>query len=380
MAERTAFRSGGPSLGTALGVVLAAALILSGCGKADTPPPPAPEKTPGVIAYAPGSPELDSLQIVTAGASALPISADLNARLSVDEAVTARVGAPVAGRVTRLVADFGQAVRAGQPLAYLDAPDLAQARADMLKAAADNRLKARALDRANLLFKGDAIPQRDVESAEADAAASAAELQRARLRAANLGPGQGDSLALTSSVSGYVIDRQLNPGQQITAGQGPLFTVSDPKRLWLYVDVPETSVARARIGEAIEFEVPAWPGRKFQGKISQIGLGVDPSTRRVQLRAQVANPDMALKPEMYARARLVTDDGRRAIRVPNAALFEQGMQTYLFRVDAPGRFRRVPVQVGERGEAASYVMSGLKDGDRIVGEGALLLNAQLAGN
>ena len=361
------------------GVSLTVALMLSACGKPEPAPSPPPKKTPGVISYAPGSPEIDSIQTVVANSSALPISADLNARLVIDESVTSRVGAPIAGRVTRIVADLGQPVRVGQALAFLDAPDMAQALADMQKAEADNGLKARALQRAQTLFAGDAIAKRDVESAEADAASSAAELRRTRLRVGNLGHGQGDTLTLTTTVSGYVIDRQINSGQQISAGQGPLFTVTDPKQLWLFVDVPETSVGRARVGEQIEFDVPAWPDRKFTGTITQVGLAVDPATRRVQLRAKVANPDLALKPEMFARARLVTDDGRRAIKVPNAALFEQGMQSYLFRVDAPGRYHRIPVTVTERGDAFSYVSDGLKDGDRIVGEGALLLNAQLTG-
>ncbi|QJU59136.1 efflux RND transporter periplasmic adaptor subunit [Sphingomonas sp. AP4-R1] len=353
---------------------------LAGCGKkADAPAAPATQST-DLITYAAGSPELDSIQTVTAAMSPLPVSDDMNARLGVDESETSRVGAPIAGRVTRIMADIGQTVRAGQPLAYLDAPDIGQARADVLKARADNDRKAREMQRSNLLYSGGAIARRDLEGAQADASAASAELERARLRLGNLGQGAGDSLALTSTVTGAVVDRQINPGQQIAAGQSPLFTVTDPKKLWLYVDVPETSISRARIGEKIEFDVPAFPDRRFEGKISQIGLAVDPGTRRVQVRAEVANPDMALKPEMYARARLVTDDGRRAVKVPNAALFEQGMQTYLFRVEGPGRFRRIPVKVSQRGDSASYVTDGIKDGDRIVGEGALLLNAQLAGD
>lgn len=364
------------SLGPA---VLALALATTACGKEEAPPPPAPTTSRDVIAFPAGSPELDSVKITTARAGALPISADLNARLAVDETITSRVGAPVAGRVTQVLADIGQPVHRGQPLAAIDAPDVGEAQADTLKAAADDRLKQRALDRARSLFQGGAAARRDVEQAQADAQASAAELQRARLRLNNLGGARGDNLTLSSSVSGYVVDRQINPGQQVTAGQGPLFTVTDPKKLWLFVDVPETSISRARVGEAIEFEVPAWPGRTFRGTISQVGLAVDPGTRRIQLRATVANGDLALKPEMFAKARFVTADGRRAIAVPNAALFEQGMQTYVFRVDAPGRFHRIPVTVGERGDATSYITGGLKDGDRIVGEGALLLNAQLAG-
>lgn len=359
---------------------LGVALLLAGCGN-DAPPPPGPVITsePGVIRFAPNAPDLDSLQIVAAQAEPLPVSADLNARLAVNADITGRIGAPVAGRVTVVLADIGTAVRAGQPLARMDAPDLAQARADLQKAASDADLKRRAAKRAKTLFEGDALARRDLEGANADARSSNAELTRAQLRLRNLGGSSGTDLALAAPVSGYVLDRQIETGQQLTAGQGPLFTVTDPKRLWLLVDVPETAISRARIGEDVVFEVNAYPGRRFTARIKRIGLAVDPATRRVQVRAEAANPDLALKPEMFARARFVTDDGKVAIKVPNAALFEQGLKSYVFRVEAPGTFRRVPVSVGVRAEDASYVTAGLKDGDRIVGEGALLLNAQLAG-
>lgn len=360
-------------------LAIGAAALLAGCDK--PAPPPAPAKSePGVVSFAAGAPELDALQLATAELAPLPVSADLNARLAVDESVTGRVGTPVAGRVLSLSADIGDAVRRGQVLAVVDAPDLAQARADLLKAEADAGLKSRALTRARALFAGEAVARRDVESAEADAGEANAELQRARLRLANLGGGRGDALALSSPIAGYVIERKLNPGQQLSAGDGPLFTVTDPRQLWLYVDLPESAVGRARIGEDIQFDVEAWPDRHFRGRIDKIGLAVDPATRRVQLRASVANGDLALKPEMYARARLVTDDGRTALRVPNAALFEQGLKSYAFRMEGPGRFRRVPVEVASRGEDMSFVTAGLKPGDRIVGQGALLLNAQLAGD
>ena len=359
---------------------LAALILLSGCGGSDAPPAPTAKKSPDTISYSAGSPELDSLQIVTATSGPLPVSADLNARITLDEARTSRVGAPIAGRVTQVLADVGQPVKAGQPLAYLDAPDLGQARADLLTAQAQRNQKAREMQRSRMLFAGDAIAKRDVEAAEADAATASAELERAALRLRNLGGSRGDALPLTSSISGYVIDRQINPGQQIAAGQSPLYTVSDPRHLWVNVDVPEDSIGRIRIGERIEFDVPAYPDRHFTGRITQIGLAVDPTTRRIQVRAEADNPDLALKPEMYARARLSTDDGRRAIKLPNAAIFESGMKSYVFRAEAKGRFRRVPVAVSERGDAYSYVTSGIRNGDRVVGEGALLLNAQLSGD
>jgi cobalt-zinc-cadmium efflux system membrane fusion protein len=360
--------------------VLGAALLLSGCdGAAEKATAPVTITEPGVIGFAVGSPDLDSLQIVPAQSGPMPVSADLNARLAVNEDITGRVGAPVAGRITAVLADIGSQVRVGQALARMDAPDFAQAHADQLVAEANADLKRRAAERAKSLFDGDALARRDLEAATAESQSANAELTRARLRMENLGGGSGSALSLRSPVSGYVLDRQIESGQQLTAGQGPLFTVTDPKRLWLLVDVPETAIERARIGEDINFEVNAFPGRHFSGHITRIGLAVDPATRRVQVRAEVPNPDLALKPEMFARARFVTDDGKTAIKVPNAALFEQGLKSYVFRVEAPGKFRRIPVTVAVRGEGSSYVTAGLKNGDRVVGEGALLLNAQMAG-
>lgn len=355
------------------------AAALSACGPSGAPPVTEPRKSTDVISYPPGADELSSLRVVTVTISPLPVSADLNSRLALDESVTARVGSPVSGRVTRLLADLNQFVRSGEALAYIDSPDVGQARADVLTAQAQSRQKAEELSRSRLLFEGEAISRREFEAAQANATGANVELQRAQLRLRSLGAGAGDTLPLSTTVSGYVIDRQINSGQQVSPGQGPLFTVSDARQLWLLVDLPEDAAPRARLGEQIEFDVAAWPNRHFYGKITKIGLSVDPGTRRVQLRAQVSNSDLALRPEMYARARLVTDDGRRAIRVPNKAIFEAGRESFVFREEAPGRFRRVPVEVSERGDTYAFITAGLKNGDRIVGEGALLLNAQLSG-
>ncbi|MEI6486868.1 MAG: efflux RND transporter periplasmic adaptor subunit [Sphingomonadales bacterium] len=362
-------------------LLMAAALaaLVAGCS-ADPAPPPPPKVSsePGVISFAAGSADLDSLEIVTATEDALPVSADLNARLAVDEAVTGRVGAPLAARVTALLADVGDRVRAGQPLARVDAPDLAQASADVAEAETTASLKGRAAARARDLFAGGAIAERDRDAAESEARLSSAELARARQRLASLGGGgTGTALALTAPVGGVVLDRQVQPGQQLTAGQGPLFTVTDPSRLWLFIDVPESAIGRLHMGQKVSFTVDAFGERIFTATVEKIGFTVDPATRRVQVRARVENKDLALKPEMFAKAQLVSDDGQTAVRVPNAALFERGLAIHAFRQEGPGRFHRVPVTVAVRGETMSWVTSGLKAGDKVVGTGALLLNAQL---
>ena len=364
----------------ALATLLASGLLaalLPACSKDAEPPPPKVAGEPGVIRFAAGSPELDALSVVPVVQEALPVSADLNARLAVDEAVTGRVGAPVAARVTAVLADISQRVVAGQALARVDAPDLAQATADLIQARTAADLKSRAAARARELLAGGAIAARDAEAADAEWRNAEAELSRARNRLQSLGGATGTALALTAPISGVVLERQVEPGQQLTAGQGALFTVTDPTRLWLLIDAPETAIGRLRIGQAIGFDVDAWPGTRFAATVEKIGLAVDPATRRVQVRGRVDNRDLKLKPEMFARARLVAEDGVTGLRIPNAALFERGLNSFVFRQDSPGVFRRVPVKVAVRGAQASWLSSGLKAGDNVVGEGALLLNAQL---
>ncbi len=365
---------------TPMGWLLCGALVVlvPGCSDPSPPPPTKATSEPGVIRFAPDSADLDALQLVRVAADTVPVSADLNARLAVDEAVTARVGAPVAARVTALLADTGDRVARGQALARVDAPDLAQASADLAETGTQADLKARAAARARELFAGGAIARRELESAEADARLAGAEQARARERLASLGGrGSGTALALTAPLGGIVLDRQIEPGQQLSAGQSPLFTITDPARLWLLIDVPESAVGRLHIGQAVRFEVDAFSDRRFDAKVEKIGLAVDPATRRVQVRARVDNRDLTLKPEMFATARLVADDGRLGIKLPNAALFERGQANHVFRQEGPGRFRRVAVTVAVRGEQFSWVSAGLKPGDVVVGEGALLLSAQL---
>ncbi|QMW23302.1 efflux RND transporter periplasmic adaptor subunit [Sandaracinobacteroides saxicola] len=347
-------------------------------------PEPAPDAappvsaTPGVIAFAPNAPELDSIRLAKAVQVPLPLSGDLNARLAVDEDATGRVASPVAGRVTRILRDLGDSVARGDALAILDAPDLGAAQADLARAQADARLKAEALRRARDLYQGQAIARRELEAAEADAAEASAERQRAALRVGNLGSGSaGENLTLRAPVAGIVIARTANPGEQVQPGGDALFVVSDPKRLWLLIDLPESDIARARLNESVDFTVDAWPGRRFTGRIARVSPAVDPVTRRVQVRVAVANPDLALKPEMFARARIAANDGRTGLQVPNTALIEDGVRNFVLVAETPSRFRRVPVTVASRGTSNSYITGGIAPGTTVVGDGALLLNAQI---
>lgn len=335
-----------------------------------------------ILRYPAGAPQLAYLRVEQAEASPVPSLEPLHGRIAYDDNVTARVSSPIAGRVVKIGAQAGDKVAAGQPLLWLDSPDYAQALADLHKAEADLRLKQLALVRAKMLFENEVLARKDFEAAENDVHQSVAEAERARARFHNLNPGGAgrEGFALRAPLAGIVTERQANPGSEVRPdAPAPLFVVTDPARLWAIVDLPEKDLGKVRAGQPVSVEVDAYPGERFPAKILAIGDVVDPATRRVVVRCQLSNEKRLLKPEMYARI-TPSAEGAPLPRVPNPALVTEGLHTYLFIETEPGVLEKRRVVLAFRGQEASYVKEGLAAGERVVTAGALLLNAELAGN
>jgi cobalt-zinc-cadmium efflux system membrane fusion protein len=373
------------------GVLLAAGIgiawTLADHGRATPPAAPAAVSDatpagPDNLNYRAGAAQLNMLRAQVLPALPLPVGDVLNARVAYDEDVTARIGAGVAGRIVAIRVAPGDRVRAGQALAELDSADAGTALADVAKARADEERKRAALERAKDLVPGEAIASKEWEATQADYAQARAETLRAEQRVNNLNPqgmrARGQRISLTSPLSGVVTERSATPALEVTAGMAaPLFVVTDPTRLWLMIDVPEQLLGAVRLGAAIDVEGDAFPGQHFKATVAQLGQVVDPNTRRVVVRARLANPGLKLLPEMFVRCAVLTERGT-AVRVPNSALVNRGLYTYVFVQTAPGQFRRRQVSVKTHGGDFSYVGDGVSGGEAIVTTGALLLDAEMS--
>ena len=315
----------------------------------------------------------------------VPLSEPLNGRVAFDESYTARVSSPVSGRVLELRHQLGDPVAAGAVLAVIDAPDLGAAQADLAKAKADENRKELALRRARELFTGDVLPRKDLESSEADLAQVKAETQRAALRLANLNPRHapltGQRMALVTPLAGVVAERKANIGMEVRPDLAdPLFVVTDLKRVQVVVDLPEQYLAKVAPRQPVSVEVDAWPGERFRGRVDRIAPGVDPATRRIQVRCSVENTELKLRPEMYARVSLLADEQKVAVRIPNSALISDGLYSFVFVEREPGVYQKRKVELAVQDRDFSYVAAGIGPAERIVTRGALLLNSDLAGH
>jgi cobalt-zinc-cadmium efflux system membrane fusion protein len=302
--------------------------------------------------------------------------------------VTVRVFTPVAGRVAAIPGELGQAVAVGTTLAEIDSPDYGQALADARTAEANLRLADKTLARARELIEHGAAAQKDVENAEAAYGGAVAERDRTAARLALYGGTENSTnelYQLRSRVAGVLVEKNINPGQEVRADQmlanapnlfAPLFVVSDPTRLWIQLDVSESDLPNLRAGQTLRVYSKAFPGKIFDGAVENIGAAMDPNTRTVKARGTVNNPDKLLKAEMYVTVDVVMDAAETAaagVEIPAKAIFLREDHYFVFIEKAPGQFERRQVRVGPEQDGSVPVFDGVSAGQKVVTDGCLLL-------
>ena len=333
-----------------------------------------------------GSPQLSFIRSERVDLSPLPTSAPLPARVTMDETLTAPISPSINGRVVQLHAQLGDQVAAGEPLVTIDSPDYGTALTDWQKAEADAKRKRAAYTRSKELLAGEAIARRDFEVAESDFKIADAEARRAYLRIANLVPfGKPDPnserLTLRAPIAGVVASANINPGKEIRSDQAePLFVITDLGHLWVLVDAPEQAASGIRVDDILLVSFDSLPGQVFKAKVTRVSPVLDSQMRRVQVRAELDNSDLRLRPEMYGRAQVADPNAEMAPRVPLSALSTDGIYTTVFVEAEPGLFRRQRIQVAFQDSQWAWLMpsDAIKTDDRVVTTGALLLASEFA--
>lgn len=293
------------------------------------------------------------------------------------------IGPRTAGRVVALQADVGQRVGGGQTLAVLESPEVGQLRAEereaaaLLRIAEENYARERRLEEQGISSRKEVL-QFEAELRRAQAAVQSA---RERLRALGAGGGGGGSrFTLGAPFPGVVVARDASLGEMATPDD-QLFTVANLSHVWIELDVFERDLSRVSVGQGVDVSTAAWPGRTFPGRIVYLGAVLDSAKRTVKARVEIPNPDGALKPGMFANARIqVGGEGPPTVVVPQDAVQEvEGRRAVFVPGDRPGEFRAQPVEVGETLEGGRVaIRSGLAPGARLVVSGAFALRSELA--
>ncbi len=367
------------SLTPTLGLILLT--LLSACQ--DKPEPVAAAPLPIIenqqLRYPAQHPQLPLL-VTEPARAASQFEVELPARLVWNEERTQRIYPAFAGRVIRMAADVGQRVGAGQVLAELASPEFGAAQADTTRAQADARLATQALQRQRELFEAGVVARKDLEQAEAEATRAQAEVARAQARTRLYGSSAGVNqlLGLRSDMAGTVVERNLNPGQELRPdnAQAPLFVVTDPSHLWVQIDAQEADLRDLRPGAKVQLLVPALGGQAFEATIRTVTDQIDPASRTIKVRATVSNPERLLKSEMLAKVRYARAVGQ-SVEVPASAVFLRDKAHYVFVQPSPGVFEPRDVAVLVEGSQKMLLAQGLQVGERVVVQNGLLLAREL---
>jgi cobalt-zinc-cadmium efflux system membrane fusion protein len=325
-----------------------------------------------------GSPLRAKLTIEAVAEQEIRRTLVLPAVVEADPSRLVKIVPPLAGRITQLKVQLGERVTAGQPLLVLDSPDLGSAYADHERATVLLELARKNRDRARDLSKIGGAAIRELQQAETDYVTADVEHHRAdaRLRQIGVNPEATDptkTLTITAPIAGSIIELDVGAGAFWNDPNASLMTVADLSSIWVTANVPESDTALIAKGQAVEVVFGAYPGEVFGGQVLFVSDIVDPDSRRTKVRIAFPNPEIRLKPNMFATVSFFAP-AQMVATVPATALVLKNDGERVFVEVAPWTFQPRNVEVNfEQGNSA-VIKSGLNAGERAVVRGGVLLN------
>ncbi len=366
-------------------LMLGIAIALAGCGPAaktqQQAPAPGRSNDGQDIEYV--SSDAQGIQTMILQKTSIPDYLELPAHIEADPTRVVHVYPPAGGRIVEMKVRPWDWVEKEQTLALIESSDLSRAVADYHKALADYQVKEEQRKRSEDLLAHHAIAVKDYQQAQADAASAQAEREATgdRIRAFGMDPAVASAeLRVTAPRSGVILDVGAAPGEfsNALAAPQPLCTIADLSTIWAVGDIYEKDLMAARAGEPAEVTMNAYPGQRWNGRVSVISDAVDPNTRTLRVRVALANPGTRLKPSMFGAIRLLRSSAE-GLLVPASAVIREGNAASIFVSAGRDRFERRGVTLGRTLDGSLEITSGVKAGDTIVVQGALLLRAASQG-
>jgi len=328
--------------------------------------------------------QMAHLQVVSVEKSNLPRRLRFAGNVTYNAFKTTPVFSPIGGPVHEILVAPGQTVQAGQPLLTVNSPDYSAARSAYLKARDAFFLADKVYRRSADLYAHGAIAEADLQQAESSRSQAQADLQASEdlLRALGIKdpeamvknpPKTTLQIPLPAPVGGEVVERLVGPGQLLQAGATQVFTISDMSTVWVLVNIYQSDVAYVRVGDPVEITTDTYP-QAFHGKISYVAPALDPNTRTLQARIVTGNPNKILKKDMYVTAMLEAGVIRDALTVPDAAVLRDSENLpFVYVQSGANQFAKRLAKIGESQNGRTQITDGLKEGERVVGDGSLFL-------
>ena len=328
--------------------------------------------------------EMAHVKVVTVEKTKLQRVLRLTGAVAYNQFKTAPVFSPIGGPVHEILVAPGEFVKAGTPLLTVNSPDYSLARSAYIKAKDALQLADKQFHRAEDLYAHGAIAEADLQSAESARTQAEADMVSSQDALRALGITDPDAIVknptktslqvpVISPTNGEVVERLVGPGQLLQAGSTQCFTVSDTSEVWVVVNIYQSDLPYVHVGDTVEINTETYPDL-FHGRISYIAPALDPNTRTLQARIVTENPGGKLKRDMYVSALVQAGVNPNALTVPDASVLrDTENQAYVYVQMDGNRFARRLVKLGQSNAGRTEITDGLKEGEHVVGDGALFL-------
>ena len=327
-----------------------------------------------------------NVHLYTVQSSTFHKAIDTTGVVDFDNDQATSVLAPFGGPVSRLLVSPGDVVKAGDALAEVDSPDFATAISAYRKALATAQTTRRVADMDKDLLEHNGVAQREAEQAQTDAANAEADRDAARqtLVSLNIDPQVIKDLeankpvthpggVIRSPIAGTVAEKLITPGELLTAGTTPCFTVADLSRVWVMAQLFGADLAGVSVGDSVEV-ASGIATNIYAGTVDNISALVNPDTRAVLVRVVVENPKDFLKKQMYVRVKIRAQAESTGLLVPVSAILRDDENLpYVYVAQNDSSFARRHVTLGYRNGEQHEITEGLQAGDQIVIDGGLFL-------
>jgi cobalt-zinc-cadmium efflux system membrane fusion protein len=326
--------------------------------------------------------QMSHVQVLTVQPTSLTRTLRLTGAVAYNSFHTTPVITQVSGPVSRVVVVPGQKVIQGEPMLYVASPDYSQLRTNYLKAKDAYGLAQKAYARAQDLYQHHAIAEQNVEQAESVEVQAGGDLVAAQAALKVMGVSDPDALVkappsfevpVKAPIGGLVVEQDVSAGQLIQPSTTQCFMISDVSTVWVLVNVYQKDLPYVRVGDQVTIQTDTYP-EVFHGHIAYVAASLDPNTRTLQARIETNNPGEKLKKDMYVVATVNAGTIQNAIALPDAAVLrDTENQPFVYAAASANQFGRRSVTLGESLNGKTEILSGLKPGDQVVGNGSLFL-------
>jgi len=295
------------------------------------------------------------------------IQTHLNGKVQPAEDKLIRIFPMVSGIAAAVNIQQGDKVRKGQLLATLQSPEMAGFAKDAAVSRTNLSNAQRSVDMAEDLYKSGLSSLKDLELLRGEYQKALAEDRRNQAVLQVNRSGKKQVYELRTPLSGFVVEKNVTSGTQVRSDNNQsLFTIADLSTVYVILNIYESDIASIHPGDKASITILSYPDRVFEGKIEKIYDQLEPDSRVMKARVSIANPDFILKPGMFANVEV---NSRQSNNLPyinaNDLIFDQD-RSHVLVMEAAGKIRIQPVQLGKRIEDKVFVVAGLKAGERVI--------------